>query len=617
MSEQTQPVTPPAPVPAAPAAPERPRPLARVARVAAPARPVWETAFRDPVTEGHVRLEGLSWTERQAARMGLVTLGLLLVSVLFADLWRRGTLLPIGDGEDLTFLPEGLLPVTLLTLLIAWTMLTWGALVSAWPVKLFVALAFMLTNASLTAPASIEVGERTALTWGPDLVRGGFYVTAGVVLLSAVLPWLPARLSSRLLPVFRLLVLLGLTAFFMTHLWVHVTYVDEGFQGAVQFLVSNAISEIDGLLVPLVYVSAVLVIDFSVDVALGVSGTIRDTPRKFLRWVLVALLVVKLWFIVFDELADWATYTQDRPVAVVRTIVSVLLLALLVRWVSRLSPSEAFDGAKERLLYGTSVALAFPIVLGVMVTGAGVFTLTQIDNQEMPGFVQAYPSGAVADYGMPAAALLAILLGVWLLRRRRTAMDTEFGSGLVVIGAWCLPALLLNLTTWEVGFSDELVDVLVTLGVAVVLVRSWNRIDLRLTVILAAITVFSWLAMTKGDWINLVGELFALPAILVVVVGVVFSLAGDAGFTAESGRIVPQGARVMMFVGYLVLSVTILHWVETTHAPSSADSLGDAGFFFIGIPWAAWVVGRRLVHLGDAPAAAESPVEPEAEPVER
>ena len=116
--------------------------------------------------------------------------------------------------------------------------------------------------------------------------------------------------------------------------------------------------------------------------------------------------------------------------------------------------------------------------------------------------------------------------------------------------------------------------------------------------ILAALTVFSWLALTKGDWINLVGEAFALPAILVVVVGVVFSLAGDAGFTAGTGQVVPQGARVMMFVGYLVLSVTILHWVEATHAPSSADALGDTGFFFIGLPWAAWVIGRKLLHLG-------------------
>lgn len=596
-----QPPTPPA------AGGQPPRPLARIGRAAVPVRPVWETAFRDPVTDGHIRLEGLSWTERQAARMGLVTLGLLLVSVLFADLWRRGELLPVGDGDSLTFLPEGLLPVTLLSFVVAWTMLLWGALTSGWPARLLVAVAFLLTNAPLSTSASVEVGERTALQWGPDLVRYGYFATAGLVVLSIVLIWLPPRLASRLLPVLRLLVFLGLVVFFMTHLWVHMAYVDEGFQGAVQFLVSNALREIDGLLIPLVYVSAVLVIDFSLDVAFGVSRTVHDAPRHLLRWMLVALLAVKLWFILFDELGDWATYAEDRPAAVVRTIVSVVLLALLVRWVSRLAPSDDVDGAKERLLYGTSVLLAFPIVLGVMVAGAGVFTLTQIKTHEMPGFVEAYPTRAINDYGLPVAAALSVVLGLWLVRRHRTPMDTEVGSGLVVIGLWCLPALLLNLTSWEIGWSDELVDLLVTLGVVAVLVRAWNRFDLRLAVILAALTVFSWLALTKGDWINLVGELFALPAILVVVVGVVFSLAGDAGFTADTGKLVPQGARVMMFVGYLVLSVTILHWVEATHSPSSADVLGDAGFFYIGLPWAAWVIGRKLLHLEEAVPMVEVP----------
>jgi len=576
-----------------------------VRRTAAPVRPLWETAFRDPVVDGHIRLEGLSWTERQAARVGLVTLGMLLVSILFVEVWRRGTLLPLGDGAALTFLPVGLLPVTVVAFLIAWTMLTWGALTSGWPVKLFVAAAFLLTNASLATAASFEVGNRAALEHGPDLIRGGYFLTPAVLVLALALPWLPAKVSSRVLPVLRLLVVVSLLAFFLTHLWIHVAFVEAGFQGQVQFLVSSAISEIDGLLLPLVYVSAVLVIDFSLDVALGVARSVHDTPRRLLRWVLVALLAVKLWFILFDELGEWATYVQDRPIAVVRTVVSVALLALLVRLVTHLATSDALDLAKERLLYGASVALAVPLLYSVLIVGAGVFAVVQFEMDHIPEFVSA--SNGLADWGAPALSVLAIAAGIWLMRRRRTPMDAEFGSGLIVIGAWCLPSLLINLTSIEVGFSDELVDVLITLGVVAVLALYWNRIDTRLAVIIAAVTVFSWLALTKGDWINLLGGVFGLPAILVVVVGVAFSLAGDAGFTAKSGRVVPQGARVLLFVGYLVLSVTILHWVEATHAPSSAEFQGDAGFFFIGIPWAAWLIGRRLLHLEEAPA----PVEPE------
>ena len=80
------------------------RPLAR--RALRPLGPVWRTAFRDPVVDSHLTLTGTSWAERQAARVGLVTLGLLLGSILFSDLWRRGTMLPTGDESTLVFLPE-------------------------------------------------------------------------------------------------------------------------------------------------------------------------------------------------------------------------------------------------------------------------------------------------------------------------------------------------------------------------------------------------------------------------------------------------------------------------------------------------------------------------------
>ena len=583
------------------------RPLMK--RVTAPARPVWETAFRDPVTDGHLRLAGLSWSERQAARIGLATLGMLLLSVLFAEVWRRGELLPLGDGDRLTFLPQGLLAVTLFTFTIAWTMLVWGALTSGWPVKLVIAALFLITNASLSIPAAISVGDRAAYDVGPHLITAGYFGTAGLLVAAIALPLLPARVSALVLPTLRLLVTVGISVFFLTHLWIHVVSLEEGVPGGVQFFVSAAVAEIDGLLVPLVYVSAVLVIDFSVDVSLGVARTIHDTPRRLLRWLLVALLAVKLWFILFDELGDWSTYVQDRPAAVLRTVVSVTLLAVVVRLVTRFPLTGAHDSAKEWLLYGVSVGFATTSVIVILITGFGIFLGVQFYDAEMPGFIESFPYDVLIDWTLPILAGLAALVGVWLWRKR-TPMAMEVGSGLIIIGAWGLPGLLLNASSLEAGFSDKLVDLMVTLALVVVLARCWKRIDTRLTVLIAAVAVFTWLAMTQGDWINLVGALFGLPVILVVVVGIVFSILGDAGFTATSGKLLPQGARVLIFVGYLVLSVGLLHWVATTHAVSLGDAQSAGGFHFIGIPLGAWLIGRRLLRLDDevAPAAEPAPV---------
>ncbi|GAA1165690.1 hypothetical protein [Nocardioides aquiterrae] len=564
-------------------------------RAAGRARPVWDTAFADPVREGHLRLAGLTRTERQLARAGLVGLALLLVSLLFTDVWRRGTLLPLDAPGRLTFLPVGLLPVTLVAFLLAWSLLAWGALAASPVVRVVVAATFLLTNASLSVPASIEVNGRAALEYGPDLVRAGYLGTAAALVVSALLAPL-ARTSRVLRPVLRTAAVGGLALFFLTHLWIHVVFVDEGLAGGVQTLMSGAITEIDGLLLPLVYVSGVLVVDFSLDVATGVSESARELPLRVARWLLAALLAVKLWVEVGNRWADWTTYVEDRPAAVARTVVAVLVLGAVVALVTRFPLTDAFERAKELLLYGSAALYASAILLAVLVVGVGVFSIAQLEVDHVPWFVTRFPTVGLTRYGPLALAGLALLVGLRLLRRRRSDLDREVGSGLVVLGCWTVPALALSASGSDLGFSDPLVDVLVTVGVAVLLAVRWRRLDAGTVVALGALTVFSWLAMSRGDWISVIGALIGLPAIVVVVVGIAFSVAGDAGFTATSTRRLPQGARVLLFVGYLVLSVTILHWVEATHADSHAAGAADAGFFYLGIPWAAWLVGRRLLQ---------------------
>ncbi|WP_121257917.1 hypothetical protein [Nocardioides ferulae] len=604
---------------------EEPVPRRRLHRaVVAPVRPVWEATFRDVVLESHLRLRGLSRSQLHLARAGLVMLAGLLVSVVFVDEWRRGDLLAIGQDPPV-FLPVGLLPVTLTAFLVAWSLLLWGALAASPAVRLVVAALFVLTNATLRVPISFEVNDRVALEWGPELVRAGYYLAPGALLASVVATVVASLVAARLGPpgrrrlraarwwtaLLRVLVVVGLLAFFGSLLWIHVVFVQEGFQGSVQAMMAGTIVEIDGLLLPLVYVSAVAVVDFSLDLSEGIALSARSVGARLARWLLAALLAVKLWLLLLDELGEWAAYVRERPVAVVRTVVSLLLLALVVRLVTRFAATGAFEIAEERLLYTCSVALAMPFIATVLAVSFGVVLVSQLQRPELPGFATSFPTERLQQYGLPALAALALAIGLWLWGRGRSGRrggDRELGSGLVVVTAWALPALLLNLTDWQVGFSERLFDVLLTLGVAGVLAVRWRRLDTGGVVTLAALTVFSWFVLSQGDWIAFVGGLVGLSGIVVVVFGVAYSLVGDAAFTAGSSRRLPQGSRVLLFVGYLVLSVTILHWVEATHSHTS-DAATQAGFFYLAIPIAAWLVGRRLVRLDEEVEEYEEAVE--------
>jgi hypothetical protein len=198
-----------------------------------------------------------------------------------------------------------------------------------------------------------------------------------------------------------------------------------------------------------------------------------------------------------------------------------------------------------------------------------------------------------------------VIFGLWLLRtgtedgRTRLPVARELGSGLVVLGVWLVPEFVLNAAERNPGFSFPLADIVITLAVAALLAVRWRRTETSDALTLTAITVFAWLALSRGDWIALVGGLFGLPAILVVVFGIVYSVAGDSGFTRVSSKRMPQGSRVLIFVGYLVLSVTTLHWVEVTHAENFSGPFSYLGFYYLGIPWAAWLLGRRLIDLDD------------------
>ena len=137
---------------------------------------------------------------------------------------------------------------------------------------------------------------------------------------------------------------------------------------------------------------------------------------------------------------------------------------------------------------------------------------------------------------------------------------------------------------------------MVTAGVLVVLLVRGRSLSPATLVSLTTLLVFSWLVMSRGDYISFIGGLVGLPVILVVVFGVVLTLASGSAFASQGSKRLPTEARPLLFVGYLLLSVVILFWVEVSHEPGQdLDSL--AAFYFLGIPMAFWLAARRIVAM--------------------
>jgi hypothetical protein len=568
--------------------------------------PLWVRTFRDPVRDGHLRLDALSATERQLARFGLVALVFLLGSVLFADVWRTGTLFQLTGENELRFLPVAALPVELLGFFLAWALLCWGALDASPSVRVVVALLFLATGSTL-AVSGLTLGFGSwVLEHGSTVMRCGYFATIGILLLSAVLhPVLRSRpRTTRVLTgVLRVLLLVSLLMQFGVMLWVHIESNQVGFSAPVPALIDGSISQITDFLIPLVYVASIAVIDFALDVSTSATEPVRVLAR---RWVLLVLVGVLSLKVVWQVVLRWDTWNAEvvyQPMAVVRTAVQLALLAVLVAVATRFPPSDDYALAKERTMYGSSFVLAAPNLMSVFGVGISLFIVTQFKSDVVFQVNDSVPYGWLGIEGLLLVAAAVVAIGVWLMRRSQGGFGDELGSALIVVGGWCGFQLVIATLGLEIGFSYPVVDQVVTVGVLALLLTRWRSLSTGALVAMTTLLVFTWLVVGRGDYVSFLGGLVGLPEIVVVVFGLVLTLASGSTFASNSSKRLPTEARPLLFVGYLLLSTVILFWVTVTHEPGQdQDSL--SGFYFIGLPMAAWLAARRIVPRDPAPREA-------------
>jgi hypothetical protein len=578
--------------------------------------PLWRTTFRDPVRTGRLRLDGLSAAERQLARFGLVTLVLLLVSLLFMASWRQGSLVRLESGGPSAFVPEALVPVTLAAFVLALALIVWGALDAAPTVRLAVAFAYAGTVGVLDVP-SVVAGDTWVAAHGVTVVRVAYAVPIAALLVSALAT--PVRRATRwLTPVLRAICLVAFGAMLTSLLLLDLEAADEGFARALPTTLHAGFLIIDGLLAPLVVVAAIAVVDFASDVSRSLAepaALARGRLLWLVRCVLIAMVVAKLWVEVVDERDFWRAYLDRQAVAVVRTAAAVLVLVVVCVVVNRLAapaPDDVVDEVKERLALGGGTLLSVPYLLGIALSGFGLVLFNVTDHTWLADLAHDYPVDDVALWFPFGASVLTLVGGCWLLQQSRTgperAFQRELAAGLVVLGAWNTQAWAVTAADVSWGFSYETIDVLVTLGVLGWAVVEWRRLDAARLALLVAVLLFSWLVMSRGDYISFLGGLLGLPGVVVVVFGIAYTMASGAGFASESSRRLPRESRTLMFIGYLLLSVTILHWLEAVHL--SAADLGGVGFHYIGIPLAGWLIARRIIPRGSGPAAGSPGGEP-------
>ncbi|HEX9824652.1 MAG TPA: hypothetical protein VGB51_09730 [Actinomycetota bacterium] len=559
--------------------------------------PVWRAAVVEPVREGRLRLAGAGPVEQQLARVGLVLLLGLLASVLFADLWRRGDLVFVSDFEGRNvFVPDALLPVTLLAMGVGWFLFLWGSVLASPVVRAAGGLLFLIINGTMGRPLAAAIGDEPALRWGPGVARVAYLAVPTLLLLASIG-------SERWRRVMRPVVFVGLAAalaaLFGAQLWIHVGNLRTGILNSVPLFLNGTIDGIARFLLPMVFLAVVALVEFAYDVSEAtVAPALRSTARVA-RLLLVGVLALKLWIILARHLGDWGTYLRDRPVAslrVVLTLGALVGLAMLARrFHTGVRDEQEFERVKERVLFGGILVLAIPALSILLMFQLAQTILSQTEWTPAYRFIISAASRTESLFEYSRAVLwgLTTVVGAVLwLRRGARPWQRELGLAMLVIGGWNIPNVIFAFLNLRPGFGYAFLDLVVTLGVAVLSLVAWRRLRTGSALALTALALFSWLAVTQGDFIGILGGFLGFPAVVVVVFGVLFALLADSALASGDGKLVPRGSRLLLWVGYLTLSATILNWLQVSHGEDLSAAVTDAGFFGLALPFAVWLVIR-------------------------
>ncbi|MDQ3897725.1 MAG: hypothetical protein M3326_10885 [Actinomycetota bacterium] len=569
-----------------------------VRRAAGTARTMGRVIVADPIRQGRLRLEGLPGLVRELAILGVVALGSLLGSLILTDLWRRGPLTLVQDFEATPFLSaKTIVSFTLVTLVVAWVLVLAGGSLARPPVAALAAVAFLLFNSEIAEP--IVRGDSQTLRLLADVVGVAYFVAPAVAVTLSLL-----RLASRRRPlraVLAVAMVAATVAFFAANLAIYVLDERAGRGGTLPRLLDGAMNDLQGFLVPLFILAVAALVQLSHQVAEGVSTPFWRLDARVARIAVLVLIAVKLRYGLLGRVDEWATYVVERRVQAVQALAYVLLIAGGAWLFARLRDDDGHEVPTETVVYVSSMLLSSAIViLGLVTTGA--FFLTKVGVESAPRWVlDNFPRTGVAKYLILSTFAVLLVIGLVLYARpRRAPWNRRLGGLLILLGAWIVPSVALQqLSTRDVGFHVGLVDLGLTLLALVYVVVRWRRLDTAAAVRLGALLVFASLVAGNGYLatrvVSRVLAFFAPPAVLLIVVGVLYVVLADSAFASVSSRNFPRETRVLLWLGYLIFVVAVTNYVLVAREAEYRIEFDRYAFHLLALPLAAWLAVRARI----------------------
>lgn len=528
--------------------------------------------------QGLIQLRGLSRVTRGLVWLGFALLFAMVGALLFNDFWRE--LFPLISATNVragrgALMPIALVPVTLFCISVAWTFLLTGALHSHWSIRLLTLLLYI----------------PIALQW---IGGGGGFGN-------------PVELTAAL-------AVLGLTAIFFALRWlrrgsagmnfavllvlVSTVFIITQRQGLAQWRATSSpllLSVLDINIVTISELIAPFLLLIGVDIASFVyqsSGWATQTVRERLPlWATRAFLGALLLWRLRDVAVEALGLVSEDTFATVAPaylgglgVLACVGLAwfLVTRWRgaadSRLSIERVTEPVER---YATPLVLAYlamqlmsyllvnlvtALLLTVVSLPAGGPWSRVIESSDTLIAAASWPSDHATVPWHWFLFTLAVVGGIWLARRGRQA----FALYLVIFG-------LLHLW-WELTAESGLLRALFWGDTAIVdfwwvlffgVVALWWLARGTLTNERAGRLLFLVLItalLRQTDFIeNPFSPFFGFAGVAFIAFGIVWDSLTIGSWANFGTPTLPRISRIFLYVGYVLLTVTVVNWALTTH----------------------------------------------------
>lgn len=523
----------------------------------------------DSLQSGFIDVRPLPRVARLLAITGLVIVFVLIGSILFNDplRWSGGLEnLPLSSSATRgVFVPAPAVPIAYFVTILAWSFVFTGALHTLAVVRWGAFFCFFFFGFSSSFLGMLQVaatGNVMAL-----LVSVGMTAAVLVVLVLALLV-LP-RVHAPLFVEF-IWILAGVGGLFLISLNASAQASQLGSIDFVSgYLVPEVTTSPRNLIAPFLYLAGAEMVNFGISLT---SWGARATEQYGKRQVIVTLLIALLGYRWLDFVVNTLLpgVSQDQVLAWMGALLAGSALIPIAVWRMRQSLQ---DRLPLKLIVALILGIIVPqLVLLVGITLSTAFFSTQTQDPNVLNTLETVSRPLLAlsaffrEYTYIGLATAGVGIAFFAARAKRFTV-AAFGMILAWTQfVWWFMENGRPLQDWRYHYQD--LDEWLVLALTVVTLYLLARKQLTQTRALAllGLAFFGWVLNFTDFLDNPLSLFFGFAGIFFTAFGILWNVVTAGGrFANFDSPTFPRLSRIVLYLGYVLLTVNVTHWFTVTH----------------------------------------------------